>query len=73
MVRRSTGHVSRELATVLRLPLDRKMSNLSKGNKQKVGVILVLAPDVELLMLDELTSGLDPLIRMDVYKLLNEK
>jgi len=49
------------------------MSNLSKGNKQKVGVILVLAPDVELLMLDELTSGLDPLIRMDVYKLLNEK
>jgi ABC-2 type transport system ATP-binding protein len=62
-----------ELATVLRLPLDRKMNNLSKGNKQKVGVILALAPDVELLMLDEPTSGLDPLITMDVYKLLNEK
>jgi len=62
-----------ELATVLRLPLDRKMSNLSKGNKQKVGVILAMAPDVELLMLDELTSGLDPLITMDVFKLLNEK
>jgi len=62
-----------ELATVLRLPLDRKMNKLSKGNKQKVGVILALAPDVELLMLDEPTSGLDPLITMDVYKLLNEK
>jgi ABC-2 type transport system ATP-binding protein len=62
-----------ELATVLRLPLDRRMNNLSKGNKQKVGVILTLVPDVELLMLDEPTSGLDPLITMDVYKLLNEK
>ena len=62
-----------ELATVLRLPLDRKMTDLSKGNKQKVGVVLALAPDVELLMLDEPTSGLDPLITMDVYKLLIEK
>ncbi|MHA2024309.1 MAG: ABC transporter ATP-binding protein [Candidatus Thorarchaeota archaeon] len=62
-----------ELATVLRLPLDRRMNNLSKGNKQKVGVILALVPDVELLMLDEPTSGLDPLITMDVYKLLSEK
>ena len=62
-----------ELATVLRLPLNRKMNNLSKGNKQKIGVILALAPDMELLMLDEPTSGLDPLITMDVYRLLTEK
>ncbi|MHA2068788.1 MAG: ABC transporter ATP-binding protein, partial [Candidatus Thorarchaeota archaeon] len=62
-----------ELATVLRLPLDRKMNNLSKGNKQKVGVVLALVPEVELLMLDEPTSGLDPLITIDVYKLLAEK
>jgi len=62
-----------ELASGLRLPLDRKMNNLSKGNKQKVGVVLALAPDVELLMLDEPTSGLDPLITTDVYKLLTEK
>jgi ABC-2 type transport system ATP-binding protein len=62
-----------ELATVLRLPLDRRMNNLSKGNKQKVGVVLALVPDVELLMLDEPTSGLDPLITLDVYKLLIEK
>jgi ABC-2 type transport system ATP-binding protein len=62
-----------ELATILRLPLDRKMNHLSKGNKQKIGVILALVPDVELLILDEPTSGLDPLITSDVYKLLAEK
>lgn len=62
-----------ELASILRLPLDRKMNHLSKGNKQKVGVVLALAPDTELLILDEPTSGLDPLITMDVYKLLSEK
>ncbi|MHA2143323.1 MAG: ABC transporter ATP-binding protein [Candidatus Thorarchaeota archaeon] len=62
-----------ELASILRLPLDRKMNNLSKGNKQKVGVVLALAPEVELLMLDEPTSGLDPLITTDVYRLLTEK
>jgi len=63
----------KELASILRLPLDRKMNHLSKGNKQKVGVVLALAPDTELLILDEPTSGLDPLITMDVYKLLSEK
>ena len=62
-----------ELATILRLPLERRMNHLSKGNKQKVGVILALVPDVELLILDEPTSGLDPLITTDVYKLLTEK
>jgi len=62
-----------ELATILKLPLDRKMNHLSKGNKQKIGVILALVPDSDLLILDEPTSGLDPLITMDVYKLLDEK
>ncbi len=62
-----------ELATVLNIDLNRKMNNLSKGNKQKIGVILALAPDVDLLILDEPTSGLDPLVTTDVYKLLAEK
>ncbi|MHA1136094.1 MAG: ABC transporter ATP-binding protein [Candidatus Thorarchaeota archaeon] len=62
-----------ELASALKLDLDRKMNNLSKGNKQKIGVILALVPDVELLILDEPTSGLDPLVTTDVYKLLAEK
>jgi len=62
-----------ELATILNLELDRKMNNLSKGNKQKIGVILALVPDSDLLILDEPTSGLDPLITMDVYRLITEK
>jgi ABC-2 type transport system ATP-binding protein len=62
-----------ELATILGLNLDRKMNNLSKGNKQKIGVILALVPDVELLVMDEPTSGLDPLVTGNVYKLLKEK
>ncbi len=62
-----------ELATILRLDIDRKMNNLSKGNKQKIGVILALMPEVDLLILDEPTSGLDPLITMDVYRLISEK
>ncbi|MHA1930353.1 MAG: ABC transporter ATP-binding protein, partial [Candidatus Thorarchaeota archaeon] len=62
-----------ELATILKLELDRKMNHLSKGNKQKIGVILALVPDVDLLILDEPTAGLDPLITMDVYRLIAEK
>ena len=59
-----------ELAEVFRLDLDRKVKELSKGNKQKVGILLALAPEVELLILDEPTSGLDPLITAEFYNIL---
>jgi len=49
-----------ELAEIFGLELDRKVKELSKGNKQKVGIVLALAPEVDLLILDEPTSGLDP-------------
>ena len=62
-----------ELADRFALDLDRKVEDLSKGNKQKVGIILVLAPDVDLLVLDEPTSGLDPLIMSTFYKILHEQ
>jgi ABC-2 type transport system ATP-binding protein len=62
-----------ELAEILKLNLEKKVKELSKGNKQKIGIILALAPDVELLILDEPTSGLDPLIKNKFYKLLREK
>ncbi|MFX0202929.1 MAG: ABC transporter ATP-binding protein [Candidatus Hodarchaeota archaeon] len=61
-----------ELADRLGLDLDRKVKELSKGNKQKVAIILALAPEVELLILDEPTSGVDPLIKIDFYKMLGE-
>ncbi|MFX0069131.1 MAG: ABC transporter ATP-binding protein [Promethearchaeota archaeon] len=61
-----------ELADRLGLNLDRKVKELSKGNKQKIAIILALAPQAELLILDEPTSGVDPLIKIDFYKMLGE-
>ncbi|MCW4034349.1 MAG: ABC transporter ATP-binding protein [Candidatus Bathyarchaeota archaeon] len=63
----------KELARHLSLDLNKKVQELSKGNKQKIGIILTLVPNVELLILDEPTSGLDPLIKNEFYKLLAEK
>ena len=62
-----------DLAERFSLDLDRKVEDLSKGNKQKVGIVLVLAPDVDLLVLDEPTSGLDPLIMATFYNILYEQ
>lgn len=47
------------------IPEDRKIKNLSKGQRAKVALSLTLANDPELLILDEPTSGLDPMVRRD--------
>ena len=62
----------RELVQRLDLDLGMAIKNLSKGNKQKVGVVQALMHKPELLLLDEPTSGLDPLMQHEVYKLLRE-
>ena len=62
-----------ELAERLDLALERRIGNLSKGNKQKVGVIAAFMHDPELLVLDEPTSGLDPLRQHDVLELVRER
>jgi ABC-2 type transport system ATP-binding protein len=65
--------VVHELAERLGLDLDRRMRDLSKGNKQKAGVIAAFMHDPELLILDEPTSGLDPLRQQDVLDLIGER
>lgn len=60
------------LADRLALDLKQPIKNLSKGNKQKVGVIQALMHRPELLLLDEPTSGLDPLMQQEVLGLLRE-
>jgi ABC-2 type transport system ATP-binding protein len=62
----------RQLADRLALDLKQPIKNLSKGNKQKVGVIQALMHRPELLLLDEPTSGLDPLMQQEVLDLIRE-
>lgn len=62
----------RDLARRLELDLAIPIKNLSKGNKQKVGLIQALMARPELLLLDEPTAGLDPLMQQEVYRLLRE-
>ena len=57
-----------------RLDLDasRKFKEYSKGNKQKVGLVVALQHRPDLLLLDEPTSGLDPLVQQTFYEVIRE-
>lgn len=61
------------LAARLDLDLNRKTHELSRGNRQKVGVVQAFMADQDLIILDEPTTGLDPLIQQEVYKLLKKE
>ena len=54
------------------ISLDRPVRELSKGNRQKVGLLLAFMHRPELLILDEPTSGLDPLVQVEFESLLRE-
>jgi ABC-2 type transport system ATP-binding protein len=60
------------LAERLELDLDRPVRTLSKGNRQKVGLIQAFMHEPELLILDEPTSGLDPLFQREFLTLVRE-
>ena len=62
-----------ELATRFRADLDRPLGQLSRGNRQKVGLILATFHRPELLILDEPTSGLDPLMQEEFLDLVAEE
>ena len=59
-----------EHADKLKLKLDTKIKNFSKGNKQKVGIIQAFMHQPRLLILDEPTSGLDPLMQKQVLQMV---
>lgn len=61
-----------ELADRLKLDLNRPVRKLSRGNKQKLGVIQAFMHEPELLVLDEPTSGLDPLMQQEFLSLVRE-
>ena len=60
------------LAERLDLGLDRPIGALSKGNRQKVGLVQAFMHEPELVILDEPTAGLDPLIQQSFYELVAE-
>jgi ABC-2 type transport system ATP-binding protein len=62
-----------DLAKRLDADLDWPVGELSKGNRQKAGVLLALLGDPELLLLDEPTSGLDPLVQQEFHQVLRER
>jgi beta-exotoxin I transport system ATP-binding protein len=65
---------ARVAALIERLDLDpsRRFGSLSKGNRQKVGLVLAFLHDPDVLLLDEPTSGLDPLAQREFLRLLAE-
>ena len=70
------GGVDRTYQTRLieRLEIDpsRKFREYSKGNKQKIGLVVALQHRPELLLLDEPTAGLDPLVQQTFYEIIRE-
>ncbi|MFU8827624.1 MAG: ABC transporter ATP-binding protein [Brevefilum sp.] len=61
------------LAERLDLALDQKIETLSQGNRQKVGLLSVFISHVPLMMLDEPTLGLDPLMQQEVLNIIREE
>lgn len=61
-----------ELAERLRTDLSKKSRAYSHGNKQKIGLIAAFMPKPDLLILDEPSSGLDPLMQQEFYKMIAE-
>ena len=62
----------RQLTDRLHLDLQLRIKHLSKGNKQKVGIVQALMPRPALLLLDEPTGGLDPLMQQQVLRAIRE-
>jgi ABC-2 type transport system ATP-binding protein len=60
------------LADRLGLDLNRQVRALSKGNKQKLGLVQAFMHSPELLVLDEPTSGLDPLVQREFLTMVRE-
>lgn len=63
----------KELAEIMDLNLQKRIDDLSFGNKKKVGIVQGLLHEPKLIILDEPTSGLDPLMQQKFFELLQEE
>lgn len=62
-----------ELAEIMDLDLNKKIEELSFGNKKKVGIVQGLLHEPKLIILDEPTSGLDPLMQQKFFELIKQE
>jgi ABC-2 type transport system ATP-binding protein len=62
-----------ELAEIMELDLKRRIDDLSYGNKKKVGIVQGLLHQPKLIVLDEPTAGLDPLMQRNFFELIREE
>lgn len=62
-----------QLVKLLEIDESKKIEDLSLGNLKKVGIVLALMHSPEILILDEATSGLDPIMQNTFYNLLKEE
>jgi ABC-2 type transport system ATP-binding protein len=65
--------LEKDIVERLDVDLDRRVSSLSPGNRQKIGLVQAFMADPELLILDEPTTGLDPLVQQELYAILQEQ
>jgi ABC-2 type transport system ATP-binding protein len=62
-----------ELSDLMELDLNRRIDDLSYGNKKKVGIVQGLLHSPRLIILDEPTAGLDPLMQQNFFNLIREE
>jgi ABC-2 type transport system ATP-binding protein len=63
----------KELSELMELEMNRRITDLSYGNKKKVGIVQGLLHSPKLLFLDEPTAGLDPLMQRKFFDLIREE
>ncbi len=62
--------IIKELQDIFKLPLERKIATYSRGMKKLLSLYLALQTNPELLVLDEPTDGLDPIVRSKLFNFI---